>query len=99
MTAAGAHTHPAPPGRGGSSEHLQRDLSKPKGKADTEKQSGKFEGDYWEGETAGEREDEAYKFVPENGAVPGADKGILWGVVGAATLWGVFGPGKKKDRK
>jgi hypothetical protein len=73
-------------------------LSKPKGKADTEKQSGKFEGDYWEGETA-EEKDEAYKYVPESGAVPGADKGILWGVVGAATLWGVFGPGKKKDRK
>jgi hypothetical protein len=98
VTAAGAHTHPAPPGRGGSREHLQSDLSKPKGRPDREKQSGKFEGDYWEGETAGEKQEEAFRFVPESGDVPGADKGILWGVVGAATLWGIFGPGKK-DRK
>ena len=34
--------------------------------------------------------------MPEEGGVPVQDKGILWGVVGAATLWGVFGPGRKK---
>jgi hypothetical protein len=97
VTAAGAHTHPAPPGgAAGTKEHLQSDSTKPrKGKA-REEQSGKFEGD-WEG--SAETEGETSKFEPETGDVPAADKGILWGIVGAVTLWGVFGPGRKKDRK
>ena len=95
VTAAGAHTHPAVPGRGPDHvrEHLQSDSTKPRtwGKAE-EKQESRFEGD-WSGETS--ERDAVNKFVPEEGDVPAGDKGILWGIVGAVTLWGVFGPGKK----
>jgi hypothetical protein len=93
ITAAGAHTHPAPPGRSSLStkEHLQSDSSRPK-KYAREAQVGKFEGD-WEQSGAAE---EDYKFERDQGDIAKNDKGILWGIVGAATLWGVFGPGKKK---
>ena len=75
-------------------EHLQSDFSKPKAQR-SEEETGKFEGDWSE---PGSQEQENYKFEPEQGKIASNDKGILWGVVGAATLWGVFGPGKK-DRK
>jgi hypothetical protein len=32
------------------------------------------------------------------GEIPAADRGVLWGVLGAATLWGMFGPGKKNRK-
>jgi hypothetical protein len=91
ITAAGAHTHPSPPGRSSldTREHLQSDSSKPR-QSVTEIQDGKFEGD-WEHSTA---KDE-FKYEPEKGQISGGDKGILWAFVGAVTLWGVFGPGKK----
>lgn len=97
VTAAGAHTHPAPPGKGSdlTREHLQSDSSKPKAQR-SEEETGKFEGDWSE---SASHEQDNYKFEPEQGGISNNDKGILWGVVGAATLWGVFGPGKKKDRK
>ena len=101
ITAAGAHTHPAPPGGGSdhAREHLQSDSSKPRtGDRGPKKQDLRFEGD-WSGEAGGTAEEGTYKFVPEEGEIPVSDRGILWGVVGAATLWGVFGPGKKKDKK
>jgi hypothetical protein len=102
ITAAGAHTHPALPGRGAdhSREHLQSDLSKRRtGERVAEKQEHRFEGDWSEGETSSGEAEGTYKFVPEEGDIPVNDRGILWGVVGAATLWGVFGPGKKGGRK
>jgi hypothetical protein len=97
ITAAGAHTHPAPPGSssGGSREHLQSDSSKPRTQASTEKQDGRFEGDRSRYADSGAVE-ATYHFEPEMGDIPAADRNFLWGVVGAATLWGMFGPGKKK---
>jgi hypothetical protein len=99
ITAAGAYTHPAPPGKGSeiTREHLQSDSSKPKAPAKSAEETGKFEGDW--NESASQQQHETYKFEPEQGEIASNDKGILWGVVGAATLWGVFGPGKKKDKK
>jgi hypothetical protein len=72
---------------------LQSDSSKPKVVNPTEKQDGKFEGDW-----SGQDETETFHFEPETGNIPSQDRGILWGVVGAATLWGVFGPGKKNKK-
>ena len=99
ITAAGAHTYPAPPGRGAdhTKEHLQSDSTKRRGPRAEEKQSGKFEGD-WGGEAGAEGED-THKFVPEEGRIPPSEKGLLWGVLGAATLWALFGPGTKKSEK
>jgi hypothetical protein len=99
ITAAGAHTHPAPPGKGSeiTREHLQSDSSKPRGLKSEEATSGKFEGD-WSESGSQQEQQQKYKFEPEQGEIASNDKGILWGVVGAATLWGVFGPGKK-DKK
>jgi hypothetical protein len=99
VTAAGAYTHPAPPGGGSdhTKEHLQSDLSKRRTiEKESEKQDGRFEGD-WHGES--ESSGDTFKFVPETGEIPASDKGILWGFLGVVTLWGVFGPGEKKDGK
>lgn len=101
ITAAGAHTHPAPPGGGSdhAREHLQSDFTRRRAAKETEEQSGKFEGD-WHGHGGDNEEGETlYRFVPEEKEIPVQDKGILWGIVGAATLWVVFGPGKKKGKK
>lgn len=63
---------------------------------ESEIQDGRFEGD-WHGES--ESSGDTSKFVPETGEIPASDKGILWGIVGAVTLWGVFGPEKKNRKK
>lgn len=96
ITAAGAYTHPAPPGGGSdhTKEHLQSDFSK---RRSVEKESEKQDGRDWHAES--DSNGNAFKFVPETGEIPASDKGILWGVLAAATLWGVFGPGKKDRRK
>ena len=65
-------------------------------KKESEKQDGRFEGD-WHGES--ESSGDAFKFVPETGKIPSSDKEILWTLVGAATLWCIFGRRKKDARK
>ena len=90
ITAAGSYTHPAPTGRGSDRtiEYLQRDSTKPRSETkESEMQSGK--------DSYGESQQDPFKFVPEEGEIPANERGILWGLVGAATLWGLFGPGKK----
>ena len=42
---------------------------------------------------------EEFKFVPESGEIPGGERGVLYGIVAGITLWGLFGPGKKKENK
>jgi hypothetical protein len=97
VTAAGAHTHAALPGGGShhTKEHLQSDSTAPRTGAKSAEDTGKFEGD-WTHEGHGQENGETFKFVPEEGEIPVQDKGILWGIVGAATLWGVFGPKNKR---
>jgi SAP domain len=97
ITAAGAHTHPTPPGGGSDStkEHLQSDSTR-RGRVtkELEKQHGKFEADWHAAEDGGTGE--THKFVPEQGEIPASERGILVGVIGAAILWIFFGPRSKE---
>jgi hypothetical protein len=95
ITAAGAHTHPAPPGGGADivREHLQSDSSRRRTGRKSEAQDGRYEGDW-----ASEEGETGFKFVPEEGEISGTDKTVLWGIAGATALWGLFGP-RNKSRK
>lgn len=62
-----------------------------------EKQHGKFEAD-WHATEDGNETGETHKFVPEKGEIPASERGILFGVIGAAALWLFFGPGKKERK-
>jgi hypothetical protein len=53
-----------------------------------EEQKGSFEGD-WDGFDRGK---EGERFVPDEREIGSQERGVLWGLVGVATLWGVFGP-------
>jgi hypothetical protein len=92
ITAAGAHTHPAPPGRGANhtKEHLQSDRSRPQVVQKPDEQVGKFEGD-WHVES-GNIEAQEFKFEPEKGEISSSDKTILVGIIGLVALWALFGP-------
>ena len=93
-TVAHEDTHFVRPGGGShdTKEHLQSDQSKRRSSTVKSSASAETEG-FW-GSNAAE-----FKFVPEQGEVPAQDKGVLLGVVGAAALWGLFGPGKKKKER
>ena len=81
-------------------EHLQSDSTRPRssGRREGERQYGQYEGDWAPAEKEEEKYSAKYKFVPEDGDIPASERGVLWAVVGAVVLWGVFGPRNRREK-